>query len=300
MAIFLDPPLWPAHGTLFAHLISDSSLDELHDFARRAGINERAFDLDHYDVPEHLCAELARMGAQQVDGGRLARILMASGMRIPARERSDALVRPLTQRWKDILPAHPEIGDELLERWGENHRRYHDRAHLLNVLEAMETLARRIPGGLPRSVVVAVWFHDAVYQGAADDEEASAVLAEERLGGAGLPEPEVTEVARLVRVTSSHEPHPGDLSGGMLCDSDLAVLARPAPAYRRYVEGVRAEYGHVGDAGFAKGRAAIVRRLLNLDPLFHTGPGRELWQAAARENLQAEIDELERSGSKVQ
>ena len=52
MAIYLDPPLWPAHGTHFSHLISDTSLAELHAFATAAGIADRAFDGDHYDVAE--------------------------------------------------------------------------------------------------------------------------------------------------------------------------------------------------------------------------------------------------------
>ncbi|WP_415857041.1 DUF4031 domain-containing protein, partial [Sinomonas sp. G460-2] len=52
MAILIDTPMWPAHGTVFAHLVSDTSLAELHAFAAAADVPERAFDEDHYDVPE--------------------------------------------------------------------------------------------------------------------------------------------------------------------------------------------------------------------------------------------------------
>ena len=38
MTVLIDQPIWPAHDTLWAHLVSDSSLDELHAFAARAGI----------------------------------------------------------------------------------------------------------------------------------------------------------------------------------------------------------------------------------------------------------------------
>ena len=51
MAILVDHPLWPAHDRMWAHLVSDASLDELHAFARRAGLPARGFDHDHYDVP---------------------------------------------------------------------------------------------------------------------------------------------------------------------------------------------------------------------------------------------------------
>ena len=53
MTLYIDPPRWPAHGTQFSHLVSDRSVAQLHRFAAGVGIPERAFDLDHYDVPEH-------------------------------------------------------------------------------------------------------------------------------------------------------------------------------------------------------------------------------------------------------
>lgn len=87
MAILIDDPRWPAHGRLWSHLISDSDLDELHAFAAAAGIPRRGFDLDHYDVPEDAYDRLVRAGARPVDGHQLVRALLASGLRVPARER---------------------------------------------------------------------------------------------------------------------------------------------------------------------------------------------------------------------
>ena len=87
MAILIDDPQWPAHGRLWAHLVSDSDLDELHAFAAAAGIPRRAFDLDHYDVPDERHADLIRAGAEYVGGKELVRRLRASGLRITARER---------------------------------------------------------------------------------------------------------------------------------------------------------------------------------------------------------------------
>lgn len=87
MAVLLDPALWPNHGTLWGHLVSDTSLAELHDFARRAGIRERAFDLDHYDVPIERYDDLVALGATLVDSRELVRRLRASGLRVTAKER---------------------------------------------------------------------------------------------------------------------------------------------------------------------------------------------------------------------
>lgn len=87
MTILVDDPLWPAHGRLWAHLVSDESLDELHAFARRHDLPPRAFDLDHYDVPEEALPRLVDGGAEHVGGKELVRRLIASGLRIPARDR---------------------------------------------------------------------------------------------------------------------------------------------------------------------------------------------------------------------
>ena len=87
MAILIDDAQWPAHGTVWAHLVSDSSLDELHAFAQACGINRRAFDRDHYDVPARMHAELVAAGAEHVSGHELVRRLIASGLRVRARDR---------------------------------------------------------------------------------------------------------------------------------------------------------------------------------------------------------------------
>jgi predicted metal-dependent HD superfamily phosphohydrolase len=295
MAILIDSPIWPAHGTVFAHLVSDASLAELHAFAATAGIPERAFDEDHYDVPERRHAELVALGARHVTGRDLARALISSGLRVPARERPKALELPLVQRWEALLPGHAELGRELLHRWAEPHRRYHTRAHLFAVLGSLDTIADAgSDRAVPRPVALAAWFHDAVYSTdpprPGQDEEESAVLAEERLSGAGLPDAEVAEVGRLVRLTTAHSPEAHDTGGQLLCDADLAVLGRDLAGYRRYAAQVREEFGQVPDEVFRAGRASVLESLLGLDPLFHTPAARGLWSARARENLRRELE----------
>lgn len=87
MTVLVDDPRWPAHGRLWAHLVSDDNLDELHAFARAHGIPARAFDLDHYDVPEDTVPRLIAGGAQHVPGKELVRRLIASGLRVRGRDR---------------------------------------------------------------------------------------------------------------------------------------------------------------------------------------------------------------------
>lgn len=87
MTVLIDRPAWPAHGTLWSHLVSDASLQELHGFAEKAGVPRRAFDLDHYDVPAERYEELVALGAQPVSMRQLVERLRDSGLRVRAVDR---------------------------------------------------------------------------------------------------------------------------------------------------------------------------------------------------------------------
>jgi predicted metal-dependent HD superfamily phosphohydrolase len=185
-------------------------------------------------------------------------------------------------------PGPETIGAELLRRYDEPHRRYHTTEHLAEVLDHVDELAAE--AGDVDAVRLAAWFHDAVYDPSrGDNEERSAVLAERMLADTDLPAGTVAEVARLVRLTATHDPGDGDRDGAVLCDADLAVLAAPPDRYAAYAAAVREEYAAVPDEAFRTGRADILQSLLELPSLFRTAPGRERWEAAARHNLRTEL-----------
>jgi hypothetical protein len=79
--ILVDQAIWPAHGRRFAHLVSDASYDELHEFAARLGLPERAFHRDHYDLPDAWWHDAVSAGAVVVDSRELVRRLRAAGLR---------------------------------------------------------------------------------------------------------------------------------------------------------------------------------------------------------------------------
>jgi predicted metal-dependent HD superfamily phosphohydrolase len=192
----------------------------------------------------------------------------------------------LGARWP--LLDHDAERDALLAAYGHPARGYHDLLHLAEVLDRLDELGE-VAGAERTAVRLAAWFHDAVYDGERDAEERSAVWAEEALAGT----PYAEEVARLVRLTETHEPAAGDLAGRALCDADLAILASHRDRYDAYVAGVRRDFAHLSDADFDAGRGAVVRGLLGRDRLFHTEYGRERWEAAARANLGRELAGVE-------
>lgn len=87
VAVLVDVPIWPAHGRMWAHLVSDASFEELHAFAATNGVPARGFDRDHYDVPADRIGDLVAAGALPVTAGELTRRLIASGLRVKGRDR---------------------------------------------------------------------------------------------------------------------------------------------------------------------------------------------------------------------
>ncbi|MFF5705910.1 hypothetical protein ACFY7H_26045 [Streptomyces sp. NPDC012794] len=181
--------------------------------------------------------------------------------------------------------------DRLLTAWAEPQRRYHTTAHLADVLARLDVLAGHADD--TAAVELAAWFHDAVYRpDRSENEERSAALAERALPELGVDAARTAEVARLVRLTVTHDPAPGDTNGEALCDADLGVLAGDPAAYAAYAAAVRAEYGFVPDEAFRTGRAAVLRGLLALPRLFRTPYGAAHWEGPARRNLEAELASL--------
>jgi hypothetical protein len=88
MAILIDPPQWWNHERWWGHMVSDVSLDELHEFAQRLGIPERGCDRDHYDIPEQLQQRAVEEGAVMVSSRELMERLRAAGLRVRKKPRT--------------------------------------------------------------------------------------------------------------------------------------------------------------------------------------------------------------------
>ena len=85
--ILVDDPIWPAHGRRFAHLVSDTSYEELHRFAARLGLPDRAFHRDHYDLPDVWWQRAVDAGAVPVTSRVLVRRLRDAGPTVRAPDR---------------------------------------------------------------------------------------------------------------------------------------------------------------------------------------------------------------------
>lgn len=205
----------------------------------------------------------------------------------------------LLESWSTLIgrhtddPAAGDVGGDLLASWSEPHRRYHDTAHLRHVLDRVGQLAAHADDR--DAVALAAWYHDAVYAGLPDDEERSACRAEQELTRLGVASGVVGEVARLVRLTVTHDPATGDRNGEVLSDADLSALAVSPADYRRNTAAIRAEYAHIPPDVFGKGRRQVLVALLEGPAVFRTEAGRRMWESAARANMRAELADLGRT-----
>ncbi|MCW2740555.1 MAG: hypothetical protein JWR45_977 [Blastococcus sp.] len=199
------------------------------------------------------------------------------------------------EAWAELAGDSPTSRTEwaaVVGNWSEPHRRYHDLAHLAAVLGLVAELAD--DAGDPDAVRLAAWYHDVAYDPErTDNEEVSAQRARAGLRGL-VPDERLAEVERLVLLTATHDPAPGDANGAVLCDADLAVLASPPESYAAYASAVRAEYGHLSDEEFTSGRIAVLEHLLALPTLYRTPEAEQRWTATARANLTAELQLLSR------
>jgi predicted metal-dependent HD superfamily phosphohydrolase len=201
----------------------------------------------------------------------------------------------LRAAWTSVIGHDPRCLaalDEVVGRHREPQRHYHGVRHVVWVVRHVHELAAELPVRDAGAVIAAAFFHDAVYRpGASDNEKESAALAERVLTDLGWDTARCREVGDLVRATERHEPD-GDPDRSVLIDADLAVLGSDPAAYQAYVTGVRAEYAGLDEGAWRRGRAAVLRRLLDRDPLFTTAPGGRRWESRARANLAAELATL--------
>ena len=184
------------------------------------------------------------------------------------------------------------LGDVVL-RLSEPWRRYHTVAHVASMLRSHRDGVARGAWQQDDAVELAAWYHDAVYEpGARDNEVRSAELLD--AAWASFPDAGMVRRARrLVLATADHLlGHPPDL--WVFLDLDLEVLAAERDAYDAYVAGVRVEHAHVDDRSWALGRSGMLRRFLTAGRIYRTSDffidrGME---DRARDNLRRELDGL--------
>jgi predicted metal-dependent HD superfamily phosphohydrolase len=200
---------------------------------------------------------------------------------------------PLWLEWCELtaalgLPDHADkIYAELFDRYRAPERHYHNLDHLAEVLAViaqLHALAENVS-----AVRLAAWFHDAVYDPKAkENEERSAELASRLLKDWPLTPGLLDHVRMLILLTKTHQAVE-DRDAAVLLDADLAILGAPQDRYVEYARAIGREYDWVPEEAYRRGRSQVLRAFLNRPRIYHTDQMFAAREAQARLNLAAEI-----------
>jgi predicted metal-dependent HD superfamily phosphohydrolase len=178
----------------------------------------------------------------------------------------------------------------LATAYAEPARAYHNSEHIQDCLTQLD-LSREF-AGRPDEVETAIWFHDAVYQpGASDNEDRSARLAEIALVACAVPLESARRVGDLILATR-HLTLPRETDAQLLCDIDLSILGREPVMFELFERRIRDEYAHIPLVEYRRERAAVLARFLRRNVLYQTEYFRVRYEEQARINLSKAVAQL--------
>lgn len=174
-------------------------------------------------------------------------------------------------------------------------RHYHAMAHI----EALLGLAAEYEDALvdPEAVRAAIWFHDAVYDSrAADNEAKSAALARERLAGRCRPE-RLSLIVAMIEATATHvvpefPEAAARRDAALFLDMDLSILGSAPEVFDAYEKATRREYAWVAEPAWRTGRGAVLKRFLARAEIFNTSEFRQRFEKQARMNMARSLASL--------
>ncbi|HEX4998431.1 MAG TPA: N-methyl-D-aspartate receptor NMDAR2C subunit [Terriglobia bacterium] len=201
-----------------------------------------------------------------------------------------------SRRWAELWRSVSGRGDgrawydRLAAHYAEPHRHYHTARHIGECLAEFD--AARDLASQPVAVELALWFHDAIYDTRRpDNEEQSAILAEECLLEAGADLTLRQAVRDLVLATKTHDPE-AHADAPLLVDIDLSILGTSPTRFFEYEEQIRQEYAWVSEDVFNSKRAEILVRFLDRKTLYATPRFQQSHERQARANLEASLHRL--------
>jgi predicted metal-dependent HD superfamily phosphohydrolase len=173
----------------------------------------------------------------------------------------------------------------------EPHRAYHTLAHIRHCLDEFDRVRHLATSA--DALETAIWFHDAIYQpGAKNNEENSARLAEQVLFEAEAPTDFIAEVAKLILATK-HAVMPDTQDAKLLVDIDLSILGASEEVFNNYEKGIRFEYMRVPWFLYKRKRARLLQSFLKRSHIYLTEAFRRRYEKQARQNLARSVAVLQ-------
>jgi len=191
--------------------------------------------------------------------------------------------------WQSLNLVPPNnLLAELQAAYGQDQRFYHNQQHLqecLTLLEQVKHLAQQ-----PQQIALALYFHDAVYDPQAHDNEAqSAAWATHVLKSSGASSVLIERIKQLIIVTQHHVISEDDNDAKLLLDIDLAILGQDSVRFNEYEQQIKQEYAWVADEAFKHGRSQVLESFLQREWIYQTDYFRGCLEQQARLNIQSAL-----------
>lgn len=187
----------------------------------------------------------------------------------------------------DAIQKHWEI---IYKAYSGPKRHYHNLDHLNHLMQQLDEHPQQI--NHHHALGLAVFYHDIVYNVLKkDNEEKSAVQANESLKELQIPEPIRHKVTTFILATKTHETHP-EPEINLFTDADLSILGEPWDKYEIYCHQIRKEYSIYPALIYKPGRKKVVTHLLEMPYIFKTEAFRTQLEERARANLLRELQAL--------
>ncbi|MFY7730666.1 MAG: hypothetical protein ACOVRN_14180 [Flavobacterium sp.] len=183
-----------------------------------------------------------------------------------------------------------KMWDEIALAYSHKNRHYHNLNHLENMYSELLGVQHTISDW--DTVLLALFYHDAVYSATKkDNEQKSCKMAISRLREIKYDTVKTSFCHELIMATKQHASSSvNDIN--LFTDADLSILGKPWAEYEAYCLNVRKEYSMYPDLLYNPGRKKALQHFLEMEHIFKTPHFKDRFEAQARKNITQEIDRL--------
>lgn len=171
---------------------------------------------------------------------------------------------------------------KLIAAYSEKQRAYHTVQHLYECLTLLESVKPYLNDAY--AVALALWFHDAVYDPQAKDNELKSAELFEQYLSADLSDQTVIKIKQWILATQKHA-STDELDLQFLLDIDLSILAASPARFVEYEQQIQQEYAWVEPELYAGKRKEVLQHFYQTEPLYQTEYFQQNFELQAKQNL---------------
>lgn len=180
-----------------------------------------------------------------------------------------------------------KIFNKLIAAYNEKQRAYHTVQHLYECLVLLESIRADLNDAY--AVALALWFHDAVYDPQAKDNEMKSAELFEQYLVQDLSADNVQKIKRWIIATQKHA-STDELDLQFLLDIDLAILAASPARFAEYEQQIQKEYAWVDPDIYSIKRKEVLAHFYQTEPLYQTEYFQQNFEQRAKGNLREVVE----------